>query len=97
LRVREGVRNGSDDAGWFAWRGGSLVKLSDCRPGHRGRVTGFDGDATLTQRLMELGLLEGTEVSVVRASPFRGPLEITFERSTLSLRRAEAEGVEIAS
>jgi len=73
------------------------MKLSDCPPGRRGRVTKFEGDPRLTQRLMELGLLEGTEVSVVRAAPFRGPLEIEFERSTISLRRSEAESVEIGS
>ena len=71
------------------------MRLSDCRPGQGGRVRLVDGSGPLAQRLMELGFVEGTNVRVIRIAPFGGPMQISVERSLLSIRRAEAESVEL--
>jgi ferrous iron transport protein A len=42
---------------------------------------------------MELGLLSGTSVRVVRVAPLRDPMELEVRRASLSIRRADAERV----
>jgi len=47
------------------------------------------------RRLMELGLLPGTKVTVVRVAPMGCPMELRVRDSSLSIRRAEAAGVSV--
>jgi ferrous iron transport protein A len=69
--------------------------LDQLRPGQGGRVLSLQGPAALVQRFMELGLLEGEEVAVVGVAPLGDPIEIEFGNTRLSLRRAEAAGIEV--
>lgn len=71
------------------------VTLDQLRPGQRGRITGLDGEDSLTQRLLEMGMLEGEEVEVVGVAPLGDPLEIGLRDYRLSLRRREAARVRI--
>lgn len=48
-------------------------------------------------RLMELGFTQGTEVEVSRRAAFGGPLEIRLRSYRLSLRRDEAEAIQVAA
>lgn len=50
----------------------------------------------LTYRLMELGLIEGAQVEVMGAAPLGDPLQIRCGDSRLSLRREEAELIDVA-
>ena len=72
-----------------------MLTLDQLQSGQRGRVLSLQGDAALVQRLMELGVLEGEEVEVVGFAPLGDPLEIRLGNSRLSLRRAEAAGIEV--
>ncbi len=49
----------------------------------------------VARRLMELGLLPGTDVEVVRVAPLGDPIEIALRGYRLSIRRAEAQRVEV--
>jgi ferrous iron transport protein A len=69
--------------------------LDQLRPGQRGRVARIDGDDTLVQRLMEMGLLEGEEVEVVGFAPLGDPMEVRLGDYRLSLRRVEAARVHV--
>ncbi len=71
------------------------MRLSDVRPGTSGTVVSVDRDDAVGQRLMELGMVEGARVRVVRIAPFGGPMQVTLDRCRLSIRRSEAEGVEV--
>jgi len=71
------------------------MRLSECRPGQGGKIARVEGDGLLGQRLMEMGLIEGAEVKVVRVAPLGDPLEIEVQNYQLSLRKAEAERVEL--
>jgi ferrous iron transport protein A len=64
--------------------------LDQLRPGQRGRIAALAGDDSLAQRLMEMGLLEGEVVEVVRFAPLGEPVEIRLGDYCLSLRRREA-------
>lgn len=72
-----------------------MRKLSDLSPGDRGRVSGMGGDADAMRRLMEMGLMRGTTVEVVRRAPLGDPLEVKVRGFMLTLRRSEAEHIEV--
>ncbi len=63
----------------------------------RYRVTGVRSGSSLSFRLMEMGLMEGTEVEVVRRAPFGDPLQVRVGDYELSLRASEAELVDVAA
>lgn len=60
-------------------------------------VTGVRSNGLLSHRLMEMGLIEGTEVEVVRRAPLGDPLQVRLGDYELSLRSSEADLVEVAS
>ena len=49
-----------------------------------------------SQRLSDMGFVEGTGVKLIRAAPLGDPLEVEIQDYLLSLRRAEARLVEIS-
>ncbi|MFV1959943.1 MAG: ferrous iron transport protein A [Planctomycetota bacterium] len=69
--------------------------LADLPPGEGGRIAGIDGGDVLHQRLLELGLTEGTDVLVVRYAPLGDPMEIRVRGYFLTLRRKDARGVRL--
>ncbi len=73
----------------------AVARLADLPPGASGVVTAFHGDHADTKRLRELGLVAGTRVRALRWAPLGDPLEIELRGYRLSLRRAEAELVEV--
>jgi Fe2+ transport system protein FeoA len=71
------------------------VTLDQVAPGRRARVLAVSGEGGVAQRVLEMGLVEGTEVEVVRLAPLGDPLEIRVYGYLLSLRRAEAAAVSV--
>ena len=69
--------------------------LADLKPGDRARVIRFDDRGPLSQRIMTLGLLEGSEVQVIRRAPAGDPMEIRVMDYALSLRRDEARTIQV--
>jgi ferrous iron transport protein A len=69
--------------------------LSQLVPGDRGKVVKVAGDAEAARRLMEMGLMRGTTVEMVRVAPLGDPLEVRVRGFMLTLRRAEAEHIEV--
>ena len=67
--------------------------LADLKPGQRAVVAGFTESGPLVQRMMQLGLLEGSEVEVIRRAPAGDPIEIRVLGYSLSLRRREAQTI----
>jgi Fe2+ transport system protein FeoA len=60
------------------------------------RITGYvKGNAVILQRLMEMGLIRGTEIKVIRFAPLGDPMEIFIRGYQLSLRLSEAALVEV--
>lgn len=70
---------------------GDAQPLSALAPGGRGRVAEIRLPANDKPRLMEMGLLVGTAVEVVRFAPLGDPVEIRVRGYHLTLRRHEAE------
>ena len=53
------------------------------------------GERAFRRRLMELGLVPGTRVTVHKVAPLGDPLELRTRGCTLSIRRAEARAVDV--
>ena len=71
-----------------------MTTLADLEPGAKAVVTGFaDGD--IPGRLLEMGLLPGTPVEVVRLAPLGDPMDVRVRGYHLSLRRHEARLVTV--
>lgn len=69
------------------------MTLDALPPGATATVTGYTGD--LPARLLEMGLVPGTVVEVVRLAPLGDPMELKVRGFLLSVRKAEAAHVEI--
>lgn len=69
--------------------------LDSLQPGDRARVISLDGDDADTERLMEMGVVEGTEIQVVRFAPLGDPIEVVARGTHFSLRRVEAQSVSV--
>jgi ferrous iron transport protein A len=67
--------------------------LTSLKAGSAARVVSLDLPATDRPRLMEMGLLVGTPVELVRFAPLGDPVEIKVRGYHLSLRRHEAEHI----
>ena len=69
--------------------------LASLEPGQRGKVVSVEGDADATRRLMDLGMIRGTSVEMVRRAPLGDPLEVRVRGFMLTLRRSEAEHITV--
>jgi Fe2+ transport system protein FeoA len=71
------------------------LPLSALLPGQSGCVRSLACEASVRRRLLELGLLPGTHVEVVRRAPLGDPLELRLRGYRLSLRAAEAAAISV--
>ncbi len=72
------------------------MTLDELKVGQAAIIQSIQGDGPLVQRLMVLGLLEGSTVAVTRRAVGGDPIEVQVMGYALSLRRAEAARVSVA-
>ncbi len=72
-----------------------MGRLADIGPGASCRVRGVHGGDAIAQRLMEMGIVPGCELAVVRYAPLGDPIQITLLGYHLSIRHSEAARVEV--
>lgn len=73
------------------------MSLNVAQPGTRFRVTGVRLDNPLSRRLMEMGLISGAVVQVLRRAPLGDPLQLRVGDYELSLRSSEAALLDVTS
>lgn len=71
--------------------------LNRLKIGESGTVVGIEADRELRRRLMEMGFCQGTQVEVIRRSPFGDPIELRLRGYCLSLRNEQARCVSVAN
>lgn len=69
--------------------------LAEAREGDRVRVTRLGGRGAIRQRLLDMGILRGVELTVERYAPLRDPLQVTVKGYSLALRVADACDIEV--
>lgn len=72
-----------------------MMTLEQVAPGISVVVERVGGARSFRRRLMELGVIPGTRVEVLRVAPFGDPLELSARGCNLSIRLAEARHVEV--
>ncbi len=53
------------------------------------------GESPITKRLMEMGIIPGVSIEVIKTAPFGSPIQVRLRGYNLAIRRNEAEFVEI--
>lgn len=71
------------------------MRLAKIAPGRIVRIKRVRADRPLARRLMEMGFVEGAQLCVMGAVPFGDPLHVRVGDCDVSLRREEAELVEV--
>lgn len=74
---------------------GKLMRLHEVEIGSTGKVVNVHGDGRGPRRLMEMGLVPGVTIRMVKSAPFGDPIEIRLRGYSLALRISEAEAVEV--
>lgn len=72
-----------------------LMKLTDVPIGGKAKVKSVNGNGQITKRLMEMGIVPGVTVRVVKSAPFGDPLEIRVRGYNLAMRKSEAQTIEV--
>ncbi|NQV29733.1 MAG: ferrous iron transport protein A [Candidatus Marinimicrobia bacterium] len=71
------------------------LRLSDLKPGEKGRIREVGGSEQFRQRLIEMGLTRDAEICVDKYAPLRDPLELIIRGYHLSLRGIDAQKISI--
>lgn len=71
------------------------MNLAKLKPGESGKITAIGAVGPLRRRLMDMGVLVGETVKVVKVAPLGDPIEVTVKSYQLSLRKQEAEGIAV--
>lgn len=72
-----------------------MKTLRDAKVGETVRVVKLHGTGAVKRRIMDMGLTRGIEVYVRKVAPLGDPVEVNLRGYELSLRKADAEMVEI--
>ena len=73
------------------------MKLSDLNTGEQGVIVKVNGHGSFRKRLIEMGFIAGKKVTVVLNAPLKDPIEYEILGYKISLRRSEAEQIEVIS
>ncbi len=65
--------------------------------GTEARVVSVEGDGPVARRLLEMGVVPGAPVCVVKAAPLGDPIEVRVRGYHLALRRAEAQTIRVVT
>ena len=71
------------------------MTLAELSSGESRTVLSVRGESIITRRLMEMGVIPGVAVRMVKSAPFGDPIEIRVRGYSLALRRSEAEAIEL--
>ena len=74
----------------FNLTGDLFMLLSEMKEGQIGTIVHVGGNGTLRRRLLEMGLINGTEIYVEKYAPLKDPLELILKGYHISLRVEEA-------
>lgn len=71
------------------------MNLAKLKPGQTGTITAIGAIGPLKRRLMDMGVLVGEEIKVLKVAPLGDPIEVSVKSYSLSLRKKEAEGIAV--
>ncbi|MBP3622707.1 MAG: ferrous iron transport protein A [bacterium] len=72
-----------------------MKTLKDMRPGETATVARLLGEGPVKRRIMDMGITRGTEIFVRKVAPLGDPMELSVRGYELSIRKADAEMIEM--
>jgi len=69
--------------------------LRDVKIGAKAKVVKLHGEGAIKRRIMDMGITKGVEIYVRKVAPLGDPLELTVRGYELSLRKSDAEMIEV--
>lgn len=73
-----------------------MKTLKELKVGQTATVVRLHGEGPVRRRIMDMGLTKGTQVYLRKVAPLGDPLELTVRGYELSIRKADAEMIELA-
>ena len=77
------------------WKGGLRMTLRDAATGQMVKVKKLSGEGPVKRRIMDMGITKGVEVFIRKVAPLGDPVEVTVRGYELSIRKADAEMIEV--
>ena len=74
-----------------------MTTLREAKCGQMVRVVKIHGEGAVKRRIMDMGITKNTEIYIRKVAPLGDPVEVTVRGYELSLRKADAEMVEVQS
>ena len=72
-----------------------MNNLKEVPVGRKAKVVRIHGEGAVKRRIMDMGITRGVEIYVRKVAPLGDPIEITVRGYELSLRKADAESIEV--
>ncbi len=72
-----------------------MKTLRDAKIGDTVKVVKLHGEGAIKRRIMDMGITRGVEVHVRKVAPLGDPIEVTVRGYELSLRKADADMIEV--
>ena len=72
-----------------------MKTLRDVKVGETATVVKLHGEGAVKRRIMDMGITRGVEVYVRKLAPLGDPIEVNVRNYELSLRKADAESIEV--
>ncbi|MDD6074972.1 MAG: FeoA family protein [Clostridium sp.] len=72
-----------------------MATLRDVKCGDTVKVLKLHGEGAVKRRIMDMGITRGTDIYVRKVAPFGDPVEVMVRGYELSLRKADAEMIEV--
>lgn len=72
------------------------LQLNNLEPGQKGVVTSIKGNDATRRRIMDMGIVRGSEIKVIRKAPLGDPVEFEIRDYNLTLRKKEAERIYVS-
>ena len=71
------------------------MTLKETKTGQTVKVVKLNGEGAVKRRIMDMGITKGVEIYVRKVAPLGDPVEVTVRSYELSVRKADAEMVEV--
>ncbi len=71
------------------------MTLRDVAVGETAKVVKINGEGALKRRIMDMGITKGVDILVRKVAPLGDPVEVTVRGFELSIRKTEAENIEV--
>ena len=72
-----------------------MKTLKDAKVGETVKATKLTGEGPVKRRIMDMGITKGVEIYVRKVAPLGDPVEVTVRGNKLSLRKADAEMIQV--